>query len=207
MNTEKRHIKRWIACLLMLLMTACADSGDDSTERPAVDIDPVLTIYVYAPERPMITRAAEVDANSDENAIKQLHIWVFETGTEKLVGYLNPGNMPTSEEGAVYQMNVSKDFAKQTDKPNVDVYVVANASATGLYLAEGTMRSVLEDARIGTAYFGVANPTMSIPNGLPMSGVLRNQPVVGEAPVLRIGDFDEMAKVTLLRAVSKVLFM
>ena len=205
---EKRHIKGWIACLLLLLLTACADSGDAVLlHREADTPDPVLTIYVYAPERPVITRASEVDANNDENVIKQLHIWVFETGTDDLVGYLNPKDMPTSEEGTVYQMNVSKDFAKAVERPNVDVYVVANAAAAGLSLSESTTRSALEAAKIGTDRFGVDAPTTSIPDGLPMTGVLRNQPVVGEAPVLRMGSYDEMAKVTLLRAVSKVRFM
>jgi hypothetical protein len=40
-----------------------------------------------------------------------------------------------------------------------------------------------------------------------MSGVLRNQAVVGENPVFRIGDYDNMAKVQLQRAVSKVRFV
>lgn len=208
MKTEKRHIKGWIACLLMLLLTACADSGDAVSPPHEADTpDPVLTIYVYAPERPVITRARDITATSDENVIRQLQIWVFETGTDRLVSYLNPKDMPTSDEGTVYQMTVSNDFARAAVKPNVDVYVVANAPAAGLSLSESTTRSALEEARIGTAYFGVAAPTTLIPDGLPMSGVLHGQPVVGEAPVLRIGNYDEMAKVTLQRAVSKVCFL
>ena len=42
--------------------------------------------------------------------------------------------------------------------------------------------------------------------GLPMSGVLRNQPVTGSAPVLRLDDGGQMAQVSLIRTVSKLRF-
>ena len=58
----------------------------------------------------MITRAADdVAANIYENAIYNLQIWVFETGTNELVGYLKPDTYPTDDVmGTVYQMTVSK---------------------------------------------------------------------------------------------------
>ena len=39
-----------------------------------------------------------------------------------------------------------------------------------------------------------------------MSGVLRNQPVTGSAPVLRLDDGGQMAQVSLIRTVSKLRF-
>ena len=184
---------------LLLLLTACSSDGDTgSTESP------VLTIYVFAPEHPLLIRAADINASVEESAIHSLQIWVFETGTNHLVGYLAPSDLPT-EEGVVYRMEVSKHFADAVTRPNVDVFVVANTASVGLTLTGLTTRSELEDAVIGNAYF---SPSTVIPEtGLPMSGVLRNQPVVGDSPILRIGDYGDMAKVQLTRAVSKVRFV
>ena len=214
MKEAIRHINRWwLVSLLLVLLTACSDSdsgGGNSPDKPS-SADPVLTFYVYAPERPMITRAADdVAANTYENAIYNLQIWVFETGTNELVGYLNPDTYPTDDVmGTVYQMTVSKHFANASPKPNVDVYVVANANAAGLSsLGENTSREELEEAKIGSDYFGVGSPVTNITTkGLPMSGVLRNQSIIGSEPVLTIGTEETMAKVRLLRAVSKVRFV
>ena len=214
MKEAIRHINRWwLVSLLLVLLTACSDSdsgGGNSPDKPSSS-DPVLTFYVYAPERPMITRAADdVAANTYENAIYNLQIWVFETGTNELVGYLKPDTYPTDDVmGTVYQMTVSKHFANASPKPNVDVYVVANANAAGLSsLGENTSREELEEAKIGSEYFGVGSPVTNITTkGLPMSGVLRNQTIIGSEPVLTIGTGETMAKVRLLRAVSKVRFV
>lgn len=214
MKEAIRHINRWwLVSLLLVLLTACSDSdseGGNSPDKPS-SADPVLTFYVYAPERPMITRAADdVAANTYENAIYNLQIWVFETGTNELVGYLKPDTYPTDDvTGTVYQMTVSKHFANASPKPNVDVYVVANANAAGLSsLGENTSREELEEAKIGSEYFGVGSPVTNITTkGLPMSGVLRNQTIIGSEPVLTIGTGETMAKVRLLRAVSKVRFV
>ena len=215
MKEAIRHINRWwLVSLLLVLLTACSDSdseGGNSPDKPS-SADPVLTFYVYAPERPMITRASDDDvaANTYENAIYNLQIWVFETGTNELVGYLNPDTYPTDDVmGTVYQMTVSKHFANASPKPNVDVYVVANANAAGLSsLGENTSREELEEAKIGSEYFGVGSPVTNITTkGLPMSGVLRDQTIIGSEPVLTIGTEETMAKVRLLRAVSKVRFV
>jgi len=215
MTGARRHIDRWwLMSLLLVLLTACSGSNDDSEDTPTPskpEQDPVLTFYVYAPERPMITRAADdVSPLAAENAINSLQIWVFETGTNYLVGYLKPDTYPTNEEGEIYQMTVSKRFANAATKPNVDVYVVANAAAAGLSsLGESTTREDLEAAKIGSDYFGVSPVVSKITEGkgLPMSGVLRNQTIIGSNPVLSIGEGNTMAKVQLLRMVSKVRFV
>lgn len=212
--------------MMMLLLTAC--SGDDGETTPGSSTpqeNTVLTFYVYAPERPMITRAPgdHVSAEDTENAIHSLQIWVFEHNNGNLVGYLEPTSYPTTAEGKVYQMNVSKSFADAAEKPNVDVYVVANfgetpktqASQTGgtaLPLNGETTRTQLDAALIGTNAFGLATPVIGInaiaEGGLPMTGVLRNQTVTGQNPVLSIRDDDNnMVKVQLTRMVSKVRFV
>ena len=196
--------------LVALLMTACSGGGDDREETPVTpDRQPVLTFYVYAPERPMITRSNEVNATDEENAIHNMQIWVFESGTNTQVGYLAPTSFPTTAEGQVYQMNVTKEFANKTTKPKVDVYVVANGKSTTT-LNGSTTREQLEAAVMGETDFGVSSPQKGVPTGgLPMTGVLRNKVIRGENPVLRVEDEDEgiMAKVRLLRMVSKVRYV
>lgn len=83
-----------------------------------------------------------------------------------------------------------------------------------LTLGENTERTKLEKAMIGEGSFGV-NPLVSaVPKdaennllGLPMSGVLKNQPIYGSYPTLRVGTQDAMATLQLTRAVSKLRFV
>ena len=209
MTRVRRHIdKLWLMGLLLLLLTACSSSSNEEPEQEFDNL--VLKFYVYTPERPMITRAADdVNPLSGENDIHSLQIWVFETGTNRLVGYLEPENYPENGVGVEYQMPASKWFSKAAVKPNVDVYVVANAAAAGLSsLGESSTRDDLEAAKIGSEYFGVDAPVSTFTNGLPMSGVLRNQSITGAIPIFRVSDgYGGMAKVRLLRAVSKVRFV
>ena len=203
----KRTIDILGLLLVALFTTACSGGGDDGENTSVTDQQPVLTFYVYAPERPMITRANEVNATAEENAIHNMQIWVFETGTNTLVGYLAPTSFPTTAEGQIYQMNVSKEFANAATKPNVDVYVVANGrSATTLN--GSTTREQLEAAVMDETDFGVSSPQKGVPTGgLPMTGVLRDKTIGGENPVLRVEDGGNMAKVRLLRMVSKVRYV
>ena len=197
--------------LVALFTTACSGGGDDGENTPVTpDQPPVLTFYVYAPERPMMTRANEVNATDEENAIHNMQIWVFEKGTNTLVGYLAPTSFPTTAEGQVYQMNVSKEFANAATKPHVDVYVLANVTSNncGLNFDEHTTKSTLETAVLEGNYFGVSSPQKGVPEGgLPMTGVLRDKAIGGENPVLRVEDGGSMAKVRLLRMVSKVRYV
>ena len=206
----KRTIDILGLLLVALFTTACSGGGDDGENTPVTpDQQPVLTFYVYAPERPMMTRANEVDATAEENAIHNMQIWVFEKGTNTKVGYLAPTSFPTTAEGQVYQMNVSKEFANAATKPNVDVYVVANGRSTTT-LNESTTREQLEAAVMGESDFGVSTSTLQkgVPTGgLPMTGVLRDKGIGGENPVLRVEDGGNMAKVRLLRMVSKVRYV
>ena len=210
MKCETRHIVRLLSGMLLLLLSACSSS---ETELQVEEQPTVITFYVYPSDSPMPTRAGDdlVNTIAHENDIKSLQIWVFTHDDGKLVGYLSPTVMPTVE-GTVYQMEVSKEFANAAPdkRPNVDVYVAANTAAAGLsFNGVTTTRAELENAKIGTNYFGVTSlyTTIDTEKGLPMSGVLLNQPVVGQNPVLRIGDYDNMAKVQLQRAVSKVRFV
>ena len=193
--------------LIMLLLIACSgDSGSTDAKQPAV-----INVYVFAPDKPIITRGdiGEVDPiNNDESESKitTLQIWVFEHNTENLISYYSPESVTNlnNDAGATYQLSTSNAFSDAETKPKVDVYVVANVTAanTGITLGERTTRTALEAALIKDNYFGLNTLTNKVPDaGLPMSGVLRGVSVTGSAPVYRISN------VTLTRTVSKIRFV
>ena len=205
--------------LVLVLLTACKSSDEDRTEE-----DCYLNIYVYAPDRPIVTRGdvGEITPADAESKVHTLQIWVFKSGNGAKVGYLQATptflNEATGQE--MYRMKVDKKFA---DAPEaVDVYVVANAASCGLTtLNENTSRADLDAANIGTIgntdYFGTANcygqddltPSTGriATKGLPMSAVLKNQPIHGSYPALRIGTQDQISVLQLTRAVSKLRFV
>lgn len=219
-------IEVWMLLMVAMFLTACSDhSGEGSDEKG----DCFLNIYVYAPERPMLTRADVGDIVSrsvKEHMVHSLQIWVFKHSDGSLVGYLEtePTFLNETNGQEMFQMKVDKEFA---DHPvNVDVYVVANAGSCGLVfgknaltLDKNTERTKLEKAMIGVESFGVKvnedkegsyipEVTDNVPAaGLPMSGVLKNQPIYGSYPTLRVGTQDAMATLQLTRAVSKLRFV
>lgn len=229
MTTLNRHIRTnhssirqdlmmlWL--LLTVLLTACSGSSD-SLEEPETlpEGQSVLNIYVFAPGQAVPTRAneGEVAVNPDaENAINLLQIWVFtHEDIPGLVTYFETTTfMATSdEETKKFELPIPDDFANNASRPNVDVYVLANVSSLncGLSFDENTSRDELENALLRGNYFGLSDtPATEVPfEGLPMSGVLRNQPVTGERPILTLGpSSSELAKVKLARAVSRVRFV
>ena len=203
--------------LLAMLLMACGGSEEENSSIPE-DEDCYLDIYVYAPDRPIVTRGdvGEIDATSAESNVHTLQIWVFKSSDGGLVGYLNAGADGISDPSIlnetgqqVYRMKVEKSFANNPEA--VDVYVVANAASCGLGLSLGsaTDRDALNNAKIDSDYFGTTTPLVSsVPtNGLPMSAVLKNQPISGKFPTLRIGTESQIATLKLTRAVSKLRFV
>ena len=193
--------------LIMLLLIACSGDGDSSeTKQPTV-----INVYVFAPDKPIITRGdiGEVDPISNdesESKITSLQIWVFEHNTDNLISYYSPESVTNLNNGtgATYQLSASNAFTDAETKPQVDVYVVANVTSanSGISLDERTTRTALEAALISGEYFGLNTLTKKVPDaGLPMSGVLRGVSVTGSAPVYKISN------VTLTRTVSKIRFV
>lgn len=194
----------------LALLTACNSSDGEDQQKPTM-----LTIYVFSPEQPIITRGdvGPVNASEAENKVNSLQLWIFDTSGNK-VGYLKTTETATlnTGQGAIYQIPVSDEFAQ--NKPNVDVYVLANVTATNCGISatldENTTREALiEQAKITSEHFGVTSTSLTtvVPtDGLPMAGILKNQPVIGDAPVLRIGNETNIATVPLTRAVSKMRF-
>ena len=181
-----------------------------------------LYVYVYAPQAAQPTRAAydgNVSAITNEASVYSLQIWVFTHDTKKILGHYSstqPSSLTTSNPYELIQINIDDDYAN-TDvgsREHVDVYVAANVenSNCNLTLDGQTTLEQLEAALIQkttTDPFGMTIPVSRVPEnvGLPMSGVLRDVSVVGDAPVLRLDDGNYgIAKVLLIRTVSKLRF-
>lgn len=205
-------MRKALTFILALMLMACSKSSDETEKVPqGEEKQPMLSFYVYAPEHPMLTRASVGDVNpiGEEAKVNSLQIWVFETANGKLVAYYEPQSADISklnnDEGNVYQVPVTHDFADR--RPRVDVFVLANA--TNSTAGSNATRAELEAALLSKTVFGYETLARTVPEaGLPMSGVLKNQPITGEKPVLRIGtDFSAMATVRLARAVSKLRFV
>ena len=208
--------------LLLLCLTACSSSDEDQTaDTSGGGQDKTATqlyIYVHAPQTAVPTRAytGDVDPIGNEAMVYSLQIWAFTHVSHKLIGYFSPSetsalNRPGGYE--VFQLTVDEDYAQtaEASRERVDVYVLANVTADNCHLTldHATTRAELEAAVLGTEdAFGLTAPVAAVPEnmGLPMSGVLRDQPVTGTAPVLRLDNGGQMATVSLIRTVSKLRF-
>lgn len=192
------------------MLTACASETSEEPSKPQEK--PVLKVYLFAPESPIITRAENgyVDPSTDEKRISTLDVWVFEHNElHKLVSYIHLANQ-TFDGQKVISMEISNEFANNPSKPNVDIYVVANVtnSNCGLTLNRDVGYAVLKDKLITENFFGLTSPVTSVPvDGLPMSGFLENQIITGEAPVFSARTNNEASNVQLVRAVSKMRFV
>ena len=212
----------------MLLVTgACSSSDDEVGQEGGVGKKPAtLAVYVYAPEpaagaqKNAAQRRADVgnvDVNPlAEGAIKSLQLWIYEHESGKYVGYLGTEEVATlnSGEGMTYQIPVSDEFAAK--KPDVDVFVQANVKAANCGVGTLDENTTRDDLMAGAIikkdltkdYFGLGDLQASVPDqGLPMAGKLTKNPVVGDAPALRVGDLDGVSTVALTRAVSKLRFV
>ena len=219
---KNRHILllQWLLCsMLTVLFSACSSSDAAEGPKEATHQQPQLAIYVYAPEQAAAKRNAaqtradvgEVNPVTDEGTIKSLQLWVYEKESKNYVGYFSTEDVTALNEGqgTTYQIPVTDEFA--ASKPDVNVYVMANMT-NGNYgsaaLGENSPRdTLLNGARI-IGYFGLGELIRNVPStGLPFSGMLTAQSVVGDAPTLRVGTTSAVSTVQLTRAVSKLRFV
>lgn len=217
-DNRHRYLLQWLLCsILIVLFSACSSS---SVEEGVTHQQAKLAIYVYAPEQAAAKKNAphtradvgEVDAITNEGTIKSLQLWVYESESGDYVGYFSTDDVAALNEGqgTTYQIPVSDDFAR--NKPDVNVYVMANVTSANCgveTLDKNTIRAaLLEGAKITTGHFGLEQNTRTVPDdGLPFAGKLTTQPVVGDAPTLRVGSLSQVATVQLTRAVSKLRFV
>ena len=218
-----RHIYllQWLLCsILTMLCSACSSSDAEEGAMEASHKQPMMAIYVYAPEQAATsqknaaqTRAdvGEVDPIANEGTIKSLQIWVYESETGNYVGYFSTNDVTALNEGhgTTYQIPVSDDFA--ANKPKVNVYAMANVTnancGVGTLDKETTRDALLAGAKI-EGHFGLGNLQTSVPDdGLPFAGHLTAESVVGDSPALRIGTLSSASTVQLIRAVSKLRFV
>lgn len=234
-EVKSKSLMNWLLLpLLLLCLTACSSDDDEAlTEQnpeaetetdskvPGKVTPTKLWIYVYKPNTAVPTRAYTGDVNpiGREDVIYLLQIWVFTHTSNKLIGYFSSAEssaLNTGDNYEIYQLTVDETYAQTAElgREHVDVYVLANVSTgnCNLELGHTTTRAELEAALLKKTSsadpFGMTSPVREVQDkvGLPMSGVLRNQPVTGAAPVLRIDDGGELAKVRLIRTVSKLRF-
>ena len=218
------HLLQWLLCSMLTVLLSACSSGDAAEEtKEATHQQPQLAIYVYAPEQAAAKRNAaptradvgEVDPINNtinEGTINSLQLWVYEKNDPgKYVGYFSTEDVTALNEGVgtTYQIPVSDDFA--SNKPDVNVYVMANVTNANCGIdplnKETTRTQLLEGAKI-EGHFGLGNLVKSVPeDGLPFAGYLTAQPVVGDAPALRVGSATEVSTVQLTRAVSKLRFV
>ena len=216
------HTFQWLfSSLLIVLFTSCSSSsGEDGGGDGPVHKPTLLTIYVYAPEQAAVKRNAaqtradvgEVDPITNEGTIKSLQLWVYESETGNYVGYFSTDDVTAlnNGQGTTYQIPVTDAFAAA--KPYVNVYVMANVTSANCgveTLNKETKRAqLLDGAKITTGHFGLEQNTRTVPDdGLPFAGMLTGQPVVGDAPTLRVGTLSAVSTVQLTRAVSKLRFV
>ena len=223
---KNRHILllQWLLCsMLTVLFSACSSSDAAEGPKEATHQQPQLAIYVYAPEQAAAKRNAaqtrgdvgEVDAITNEGTIDSLQIWIYEQETGNYVGYFSTKDVSALNQGqgTIYQIPVSDDFASK--KPYVNVYVMANVTSANCGIEtlnkETTRAALLEGAKITgglIGHFGLEQNTRTVPDdGLPFAGMLTGEPVVGDAPTLRVGTLSEVSTVQLTRAVSKLRFV
>lgn len=210
-----RHIEQWLMggmLMLLLILTACGSSSTEDELQPQKPKEkPVLKIYLFAPESPIVTRAdiGSVDASEAEKAIHTIDVWVFEhEAPYKKVSYIHLNDVSFTGQKEI-AMDISDEFANLPKKPNVDIYVAVNKESCGLHtgvnaLTENTTLAQLKAAYIGSESFGVSPLQSDVPStGLPMSGLLENQIISGIPPV-----YTAMAQnVKLVRSVSKIRFI
>ena len=228
MKYTDRHINRrygnslliGLLTLLWVCLSACSSGDDEANNGNQTKVPTKLYIYLYTPQTESSTRAYEGDVNpiAYENSIYKLQIWVFTHDSHKLIGYYAPEESPGLSAANPYeliQLTIDETYAETpaASRETVDVYVLANVQQENcnLTLDGNTTQAQLEAALMEKTTidpFGVTNPVMSVPTnlGLPMSGVLRNQPVTGEAPILRLDKDGEIATVLLIRTISKIRF-
>ena len=208
----------WLLFLLLCL-SACSSGNEEIPVQPTKGTK--LYVYVYAPKPAQPTRATydgDVNAMTKENSVYSLQIWVYGHTSHTLLGYYastQPSSLSTSEPYELIQMTIDETYAETeaASREHVDVYVAANVANSNCNVElDGQMtQAQLEAALIQKTTadpFGVTTPVSIVPEnvGLPMSGVLRDQPVTGTAPVLRLDNAGQVARVQLIRTVSKLRF-
>lgn len=208
-----RNIIGWMWLVVAVMLTGC-QSSEEEVKAPDGE-DCFLEIPICAPDRPIVSRGdvGEIASSEAERTVHSLQIWVFKSKDGSLVCYRKLTDFTSLNAAPSYQqtykMKVDRTFAEVRD--NVDIYVVANAASylgTTVSNPADLKPANLNAAMIDEGSFGTSTLIKTVPDGgLPMSAVLKNQPIYGSFPALRIGSQEQPAVLELTRAVSKLRFV
>lgn len=209
-------MQRYLISVLLaaaLLMSGCnrehipSETGDEAEAVLGIAIDFPASSGTKAD-------VGLLPASAEENAIHSLTVWVFRSDDHTLVSAplsLNEADMPDDlpVNGGIrrYALPVSRAFA--TAKPDVDVFVLANAASIGSTLSAESGWDDLNEAFFGDSQvapyygFGLNHPVQAVDQtlGLPITGCGKNLRIEGEEPVLTV------QTIKMSRAVSRVRFV
>ncbi|MBQ4389427.1 MAG: hypothetical protein II824_05595 [Bacteroidales bacterium] len=196
-------VRIWLLGLPVVFLTACSLIYD----APDTSACPELKIAISFPESTALSKAdaGEVPASLEENAIKDLSIWVFNHETKEKVTEpfitSSAADLPSAGGVRKYALPVDRTFL--LTRPNVDVFVLVNQSSINTTVNASSAWTDLNNAIFGgNSYFSPETPVKAVPgNGLPMSGVGLNLPVTGEEPSLSV------TNISVSRAVSKLRYI
>ncbi|MBO4447596.1 MAG: hypothetical protein J5764_05680 [Bacteroidales bacterium] len=168
-------------------------------------VEPQIGIYVQGPgEEVAKADVGEVSpSNAAESLLHDMRIWVFTSDGHQKITSLNiaQSQLPAAGRTRRYVVPVSREFAAQ--RPDVDVFVLANGYVIGSSLNENSNWDEVNDAVLSGSNFGISIPVRTVDPayGLPMTGVGRGLQIQMEEPVMRV------ETVRLIRAVSKVRYV
>ncbi len=210
------------ALRLISLLALCALTLGGCLRDPLTyPAGPSLLVRVYIPDA-VLTRAetGTHTALASERTVSSLQIWVFRAGATTsagLIGYktLDPDALAATGLGigspARFSIAIDKALLEEDPRTNVDVYAVVNGESAGFTIdkfpsAAGDWAKVTPEQLsafvLDENLFGVTNLVTEVPAaGLPMAGIIKNEPMTGDFPVLSI------STVELTRAVSKLRFI
>lgn len=190
-----------VLVLAVILSTGCA-------RKEIIPSRPHLAISLRLGSQ-AVTKAdvGTVSSSEAERALTSLQVWVFRNSDGLFLGYLEPNvsAFADGEEERLY-ISLTEDVAK--DRPDVDVYAVANLASTGLSLNSSSTRADLQEALMVSGFFQSdppadpeAHSALAIPaTGLPYSA-RKVCPIMGNYPVLNA------EPVVMTRTVSKLRFV
>ena len=203
------------ALLLAVLAGSCTLRELFSPDEPQ--------LYVRVSLADAVLTRAETGTHSalpTERTVSSLQVWVFRTGattSQGLIGYKSLDADVLAATGLKngsatrFSIAISDELLQENPRPNVDVYAVVNGVSAGFTLdkfpdAAGDWARVspadLASFVLDENLFGVTDLVTEVPAaGLPMAGIIRNEPMTGDFPVLSI------STVSLTRAVSKLRFV
>lgn len=201
-----------VAALPLLLPASCQRQSlltrNEQVGRDAA----TLGVTIEFPETPSTRAGAgELPASEAENQIHSLTVWVFRSDDHTLVTdeplVLEEADFPVG--GGTRRYSLPVDHAFAAEKPDVDVFALANAAAFDAGLSQTSDWDALVEAFFTNSDtapyygFGLDHPVHGVDTslGLPMSGCGLGLTIEGEEPVLKV------RTIKIQRAVSRLRFV